>query len=65
MEISAEKSKVMTNSTNSISVDISVNGQMLEKVTSFKYLGATLYKDDSPQQMTASRLSQQWQQWPD
>ena len=65
MEVSTEKIKLMTNSTNNISADISMNGQKLEEVTSFKYLGATLYKDDSPQQMTASRLSQQRQQWPD
>ena len=32
------KSKTMTNSTNNISVDISMNGQKLEEVTSFKYL---------------------------
>ena len=32
----------MTNSTNSISADISMNGQNLEEVTSFKYLGAIL-----------------------
>ena len=31
----------MTNSTNNISADISTNGQKLEEVTSFKYLGAT------------------------
>ena len=35
----------MTNSTNTISADISMNGQKLEAVTSFKYLGATLCKD--------------------
>ena len=40
-----EKSKIMTNSTNNISADISMNGQKLEEVTSFKYLGATLCKD--------------------
>ena len=40
-----KKSKIMTNSMNSISADISMNGQKLEEVTSFKYLGATLCKD--------------------
>ena len=35
----------MTNSTDNISADISMNGQKLEEVTSFKYLGATLCKD--------------------
>ena len=43
MEISTEKSKIMTNNTNSINADIiSMNSQKLEAVTSFKYLGATL-----------------------
>ena len=36
MEVSTEKSKIMTNSTNNISTDISMNGQKLEEVTSFK-----------------------------
>ena len=45
MEVSTEKSKTMTKSTNNISVDIGINGQKLEGVTSFKYLGATLCKD--------------------
>ena len=44
MEVSTEKSKIMTKSMN-ISADISMNGQKLEEVTSFKYLGATLCKD--------------------
>ena len=45
MEVSAEKSKIMTNSTNNISADIRMNGQKLEEGTSFRYLGATLCKD--------------------
>ena len=45
MEVSTEKSKIMTSSTNNISAAISMNGQMLEEVTSFQYLGATLCKD--------------------
>ena len=35
----------MTNSTNNVSGNISMNGQKLEEVTCFKYLGATLWKD--------------------
>ena len=54
MEVSTEKNKLMTNSTNNISVDISMNGQKLEEVTSFEYLGATLCKDCTAQQMSAS-----------
>ena len=40
MEVSTEESKIMTNSTNNISADFSMNGQKLEGVTSFSYLGA-------------------------
>ena len=37
MEISTLKTKIMTNSTNNISADISMKGRKLEEVTSFKY----------------------------
>ena len=39
MEISAEKTKLMTNNTSGINTEIKVNGQKLQTVTSFKYLG--------------------------
>ena len=39
MEISAEKTRLMTNNTSGINTEIKVNGQNLETVTSFKYLG--------------------------
>ena len=45
MEVSTEKSKIMTNSMKDISADISRKGQKLEEVTSFKHVGATLCKD--------------------
>ena len=45
MEVSTEKSKIMTKSMNNISADISMNGRKLEEVTSFKFLGATVCKD--------------------
>ena len=45
MDISTEKNKIMTNIANNSSADISMNGQKLEEMSSFKYLGATLYKD--------------------
>ena len=35
----------MTNGTKNISADISMNGQKLEEVTSFKYVGTTLCED--------------------
>ena len=38
MEISAKKTKLMTNNTSGIKTEIKVNGQKLETVTSFKYL---------------------------
>ena len=38
MEISAEKTKLMTNNTSGINTEIKVNGQKLETVTSVKYL---------------------------
>ena len=38
MEISAEKTELMTNNASSINKKIQVNGQKLEAVTSFKYL---------------------------
>ena len=40
MEISAEKTKLMTNNTSGINTEIKMNGQKLETVTSFKYLGS-------------------------
>ena len=44
MEISAEKTKLMTDNANGISIDIRSNGEKLYKVDSFKYLG-TVVKD--------------------
>ena len=46
MEISAEKTKLMTNSANGIQREIKVKGQKLGTVTSFKYLGAAVFLDD-------------------
>ena len=65
MEVSAEKNKIQTNSKNPISLDISMNSQKLEEVTSFKYLVVTLCKDCSYSAESTSGLPQQWQQWPD
>ena len=47
MEISAEKAKLMTNNTSGISKEIQVNGQRLETVTSFKYLGSVVSDEGS------------------
>ena len=40
IEISAEKTKLMTNNTHGINTEIKVNGQRLDTITSFKYLGS-------------------------
>ena len=40
MEITAEKTKLMTNNTSGINTEIKVNGQKLVTVTSFRYLGS-------------------------
>ena len=40
MEISAEKTKMMTTNTSDIITETKVNGQELETVTCFKYLGS-------------------------
>ena len=43
MEISAEKTKLMTNNTSGINTEIKKkNGQKLETLTSFKYLGSVI-----------------------
>ena len=47
MEISAEKTKLMTNSANGIQREIKVKGQKLGTETSFKYLGAVVSDDGS------------------
>ena len=47
MEISAEKTKLMINSTSGINTEIKVNRQKLEPVTSFKYLGSVITDEGS------------------
>ena len=47
MEISAEKTKLMTKNTSGINTEIKVNGQQLETVTSFKYLGLVITDEGS------------------
>ena len=57
MEISAEKTKLMTNSANGIQREITVKGQRLGTVTTFKYLGAVV-SDDSSKPKILSRIAQ-------
>ena len=47
MKISAEKTKLMTNNVSGIKTEIKVNGQKLEIVTSFKYLGSVITNEGS------------------
>ena len=47
MEISAEKTKLMTNNTSGINKEIKVNGQKLETVNSFKYLSSVMTDEGS------------------
>ena len=47
MEISAKTTKLMTNNTSDINTEIKVNGQNLETVTSFKYLGSVITDEGS------------------
>ena len=47
MDISSEKTKLMTNSANGIQREIKVKGQKLGTVTSFKYLGQIVSDDGS------------------
>ena len=57
MEISAEKITLMTNNTSGINTEIKVNGQKLETVTSFKYLGSVI-TDEGSKPETLSRIAQ-------
>ena len=57
MEISAEKTKLMTNNTSGINTEIKVNGQKLETVTGFRYLGSVItYEGSKPEIL--SRIAQ-------
>ncbi|GFR69105.1 endonuclease-reverse transcriptase [Elysia marginata] len=57
MEISAEKTKIMTNCKESSKKEIKVNGQILESVTKFKYLGSII-SDEGSKPEILSRMAQ-------
>ena len=57
MEISVEKTKLMTNNTSCINTEIKVNGQKLGTVTSFKYLGSVITGEGSKPEIH-SRIAQ-------
>ena len=56
-EISAEKTKLMTNAASGINTEININGQKLETVTSFKYLGSVI-SDVGSKPEILSRIAQ-------
>ena len=58
IEVSTEKIKIMINSMNNISADISMNGQKLEEVTSFSTWAQPSAKMAPAQQMSAPGLPQ-------
>ena len=57
MEISAKRTKLMTNNTSGINAEIKVNGQKLETVTSFKYL-VSVVTDEGSKLEILSRTAQ-------
>ena len=57
MEISAEKTKLMTNNTSDINTEIKVNGQKLAVVTSLKYQGSFITDEGSKPEIL-SRIAQ-------
>ena len=57
MEISAEKTKLMTSSTSGIDTELKVSGQKLETVTSFEYLGSVITDEGSKPEIL-SRIAQ-------
>ena len=56
MEISAKKTRLTTNNTSGINTD-QINGQKLETVTSFKYLGSVITNEGSKSEIL-SRTAQ-------
>ena len=57
MEVSTEKTKLMTNNTSGINTEIKIYGQKLETVTSFKYLGSVI-TDKASKGEILSRIAQ-------
>ena len=57
MEISAKKTKLVTNNTSGTNTEIKVNGQRLDTVTNFKYLGSVLTGEGSKPEIL-SRIAQ-------
>ena len=56
-KISEEKTKLMINNTNGISTNITINGEKLKDVDSFKYL-STVVTDQGSKPEVLSRIAQ-------
>ena len=61
MEISADKTKLVTNNTSGVNTELKVNGQKLQAVTSFKYLGSVVTDEGSKPEIL-SRIAHRQQQ---
>ena len=57
MQICAEKTQLMTNNTNGISTDITIDNKKLEIVCSFKYLGS-IVSDEGSKPEVFSKIAQ-------
>ena len=57
MEVSAEKTKLMTNNISGINTEMNANGQKLETVTSCKCLGSAMTDEGSKPEIL-SRIAQ-------
>ena len=57
MQISAKKTQLMTNNTNGICTDITIQNKKLETVHSLKYLGA-IVSDEGTKPKVLSRIAQ-------
>ena len=55
MEISAE-TKLMTNYTSGINTEVKIQGQKLETVTSFKYLGSVITDEGSKPEILSRKV---------
>lgn len=58
MQISAEKTKIMTNNSNGIHVEIKIDNDKLKSVSKFKYLGTHEVTDEGSKPDIPSRISQ-------
>ena len=56
MKASTEKSKILVNSSNKKSADITMNGEVLEEVNHFKYLGSLITKDGTSTKEVNARI---------